>query len=123
MNTPKGVRRHWGNGDGRFIYPPLSASVPGKTSEPVIAKPVSSIRWEMLREGIEDYEMLWLLRDLLRKKGDRLPAERRKEMENLLAVPPTITTNMTTFTKSPKPIYEHRSKVAEAIEELSAAEP
>ncbi|HPU07863.1 MAG TPA: DUF4091 domain-containing protein [Thermogutta sp.] len=122
-STPKGVRRHWGNGDGRFIYPPLSASVPGKTSEPVIAKPVSSIRWEMLREGIEDYEMLWLLRDLLRKKGDRLPAERRKELENLLAVPPTITTNMTTFAKSPKPIYEHRSKVAEAIEKLSAAEP
>ncbi len=121
-STPKGVKRHWGNGDGRFIYPPLSASVPGKTSEPVIAKPVSSIRWEMLREGIEDYEMLWLLRDLLRQKGDRLAAERRKELENLLVVPPDITTNMTTFTKSPKPIYEHRRKVAEAIEELSAAE-
>lgn len=121
-STPKGVKRHWGNGDGRFIYPPQIASVPGKTSGPVIAKPVSSIRWEMLREGIEDFEMLWLLRDLLKQKGSRLSSERRKAIEALLTVPPEITTDMTTFTKSPKPIYDHRSKVAQAIEELITLE-
>lgn len=117
-STPKGVKRHWGNGDGRFIYPPLAASVPGKTTEPVIAKPVSSIRWEMLREGIEDFEMLWLLRELLSQKGSRLSAESRQEIGALLTVPPEITSDMTTFTKSPRPIYEHRSKVAQAIETL-----
>lgn len=121
-STPRGVKRHWGNGDGRFIYPPLIASVPGKTSEPVIAKPVSSIRWEMLREGIEDFEMLWLLRDLLHKKGPRLSAEQRKRIEALLVVPAEITSDMTTFTKSPKPIYNQRNKVAQAIEELITLE-
>jgi len=121
-STPKGVKRHWGNGDGRFIYPPLSASVPGKTPQPVVAKPVSSIRWEMLREGIEDFEMLWLLRDLLEKKETRLSPDRRKEFAELLTVPPNITSDMTTFTKSPKPIYEHRRKVAQAIEELMRLE-
>jgi len=121
-STPKGVKRHWGNGDGRFIYPPLSASVPEKTSQPVIAKPVSSIRWEMLREGIEDFEMLWLLRDLLNKKGTRVSPDRRKELAELLTVPPEITSDMTTFTKSPKPIYEHRRRVAQAIEELMTLE-
>ena len=52
--------------------PPRRAS---RASEPVIEPPVSSIRWEMLREGIEDYEFLWLLRDLIAKKRSSLPAE------------------------------------------------
>jgi hypothetical protein len=43
--------------------------VPGKSgSDPVIEPPVSSIRWEMLREGVEDYEMLYLLRQRLAEK-------------------------------------------------------
>ena len=30
-------KRYWGNGDGRFLYPPLAAAVPGKSGgEPVI---------------------------------------------------------------------------------------
>ena len=47
-------------------------------SEPVVEPPVSSIRWEMLREGIEDYEYLWLLGDLISKKRSSLTAEQLK---------------------------------------------
>ncbi len=44
-STPAGTRLHWGNGDGRFLYPPLAAATPGAAGhEPVIAPPVSSIR-------------------------------------------------------------------------------
>ncbi len=32
-------RRHWGNGDGRFVYPPLAAAVPGAGGKPVIEPP------------------------------------------------------------------------------------
>ena len=36
--------------------------------------PVSSIRLEMLRDGLEDYEYLCVLRQLLAKKRDTLSA-------------------------------------------------
>lgn len=118
-STPRGVRRYWGNGDGRFIYPPLAAAVPGKSgSEPVIAPPVSSIRWEMIREGVEDYEYLYMLRELIDKNRDRLTEDEIRGYQSLLAVPAAITTDMTTFTTDPTPIYKHRRAVAEAIEAL-----
>ena len=82
----------------------------------MIEPPVSSIRWEMLREGIEDYEFLWLLRDLIDKKRASLTAEQVKAYESLLEVPEAITRNVTTFTTDPAPIYARRAAVAEAIE-------
>lgn len=118
-STPKGVKRHWGNGDGRFLYPPLSARVPGgNNGQPILDPPVSSIRWEMLREGIEDYEMLYLLRELLRNHGSRLSAEQRSRYQSLLEVPPEITRDMTTFTTDPRPIHARRAAVAKAIESI-----
>jgi hypothetical protein len=117
--TPKGTKQFWGNGDGRFLYPPESAAVPGHAgSGPVIEPPVSSIRWEMLREGIEDYEYLYLLRELLAKRRGSLPAEQVKQYEELLTVPEAITRDMTTFSTDPAPIYARRKAIAEAIERL-----
>ena len=113
-------KKTWGNGDGRFLYPPLAAATPGASgSGPVIEPPVSSIRWEMLREGIEDYEYLWLLRDLIAKKRPQLTAEQTKTYQSLLKVPEGITRDMTTFTTDPQPIYARRTAIAEAIEQLS----
>jgi hypothetical protein len=118
-STPRGVKRFWGNGDGRFLYPPLAASVPGKSGDgPVIAPPVSSIRWEMLREGVEDYEYLYLLRELLAKKRDLLTHEQTQQYAGLLEVPPEITSGMTDFTTDSQPLYQRRRAVAEAIEQL-----
>ncbi len=118
-STPQGTKRYWGNGDGRFIYPPQSAAVPGKSGPaPVIEPPVSSIRWEMLREGIEDYEYLYLLRELLTKRRGSLKPEQVQEYEALLRVPESITKDMTSFTTDPSPIYARRAEVARAIEHL-----
>jgi hypothetical protein len=118
--TPRGTKSYWGNGDGRFLYPPEAAAVPGLSGPgPVLEPPVSSIRWEMLREGVEDYEFLWLLRDLLAKKRDRMTAEEVKHCQSLLDVPAAITKDMTTFATDPAPIYARRAAVAEAIEKLS----
>lgn len=112
--------RRWGNGDGRFLYPPEAAAVPGVAGPgPVIEPPVSSIRWEMLREGIEDYESLWLLRDLIARRRAALPADEVQRLEALLVVPAAITTDMTAFATDPAPIYTHRAAVAQAIERLS----
>ena len=85
---------------------------------PILDGPVSSIRWEMLREGIEDYELLWLLRDRLTQRRADLAPDRIREIESLLEVPESITTNMTTFTADPAPILERRAAIAKAIESL-----
>jgi hypothetical protein len=116
-STPEGTKRFWGNGDGRFIYPPRRAATP--SDEPVLDGPVSSIRWEMLREGIEDYEMLYRLRELLQEKGGKIPPKQRKAYRKLLEVPDSISEELTSFSKHPGPIYAHRAKVAQAIEHLS----
>jgi len=116
-STPKGVKRPWGNGDGRFIYPP-EAAADAHPPGPVLDGPVDSIRWEMLRDGIEDYEYLVLLRRLVKEKGERLDATKRTEFTALLEVPAEITKDMTTFTKDPAPIERRRHAVARAIETL-----
>jgi len=116
-STPKGVKRPWGNGDGRFIYPP-EAAADAHPAAPVLDGPVDSIRWEMLRDGLEDYEYLAILRRLLAEKGDRLDAGKRAEFTALLDVPDDITTDMTTFTKDPAPIERRRLAIARAIETL-----
>jgi hypothetical protein len=118
-STPKGAKLPWGNGDGRFVYPPLAAAVPGKTAGPVLEPPVSSIRWEMLREGVEDYEYLVLLRDLLDRHRNRLSPDQVRQYEALLEVPPEITQDMTHFTTDPRPIHHRRVQIAQAIETLS----
>lgn len=110
-----GTKNFWGNGDGRFYYPPLSCAQPSKT--PCFEEPVPSIRLEMIREGIEDFEMLYLLKEKL-AENKTISAEQRTEFEKLLVVPSEITVNMTEFSTSPLPIYRHRAKVAQAIETL-----
>lgn len=117
-STPAGEKRPWGNGDGRFIYPPLAAA-DANPSGPVLNGPVDSIRWEMLRDGIEDYEYFVLLRDLIETKGDRLSAAQKDAYTALLEVPEEITKDMRTFTADPTPIERRRDAVAQAIGELS----
>jgi len=84
--------------------------------------PVNSIRWEMLREGIEDYEYLWLLADKVNKlkikQSMEVASPLLEEAAKLLEVPSNITAGMTEFTFDPKPIYKHRESVARMIEML-----
>jgi len=109
--------QRYGNGDGRFIYPPL-ACADGRPSRPVMDAPVDSIRWEMLRDGIEDYEYLAMLKRAIAERGANLPKEDRARAEALLEVPAEITSDTTTFTKSPAPIESRRDAIAREIEAL-----
>ena len=117
-STPKGEKRPWGNGDGRFIYPPEVAA-DANPSGPVLEGPVDSIRWEMLRDGIEDYEYLVMLKKLIEINKDKLDTGRLRKYNALLAVPGDITRDMTTFTKDPAPIEAYRDRIARAISELN----
>ncbi|MBI2432713.1 MAG: DUF4091 domain-containing protein [Candidatus Hydrogenedentes bacterium] len=116
-DTQKGQKIPWGNGDGRFIYPPLAAAN-GKPSAPELDGPVDSIRWEMLRDGIEDYEYMHMLQQLFEGRRETLSVEERSRIEKVLEVPASITMDMTTFTQDPGPIEQHRLAVAAAIEQL-----
>ena len=113
-----GMRRPWGNGDGRFLYPP-EAAANGNPAAPVFDPPVDTIRIEMLRDGIEDYEYMVTLKRLLAEKGAALDAAKKAEYEGLLTVPADISESITEFTKDPAPIEVHRHKVAAAIEVLN----
>ena len=117
-SAPKGAKKPWGNGDGRFIYPP-EAAANAHPDRPVFQGPVESIRWEMLREGIEDYEYLAILKRLLEAKKTKLTAQQRQKYAALLVVPEVITRDMTTFTRDPAPIEARRDELARAIAQLS----
>ena len=117
-STPKGEKRPWGNGDGRFIYPPEAAADAHPTG-PVLEGPVDSIRWEMLRDGIEDYEYMVILKKIIEANKAKLDAARLQTYNALLEVPEDVTKDMTTFTKDPAPIEVQRDRIARAISELS----
>ncbi len=113
-STPSGLRIPWGNGDGRFIYPP-EAAADGCPAQPVLDDPVDSIRFEMLRDGIEDFEYMAMLDRLARA----IPEPERAPYATLLVVPDAVSRDLTHFTKDPAPIEAHREAVARAIETLS----
>jgi hypothetical protein len=52
-----------GNGDGFMFYPPQDSTIAFDACNAQSNRLVSSIRWELLREGMEDYEYLWLLNE------------------------------------------------------------
>ncbi|OGV74537.1 MAG: hypothetical protein A3K19_08480 [Lentisphaerae bacterium RIFOXYB12_FULL_65_16] len=115
--TPAGTKSPWGNGDGRFLYPPEAAGS-GVQAETVLDGPVDSQRWEMLRDGIEDYEYFAILQRLLAAKRDRLAAGEIERYEALLKVPDAISTDLTHFTTDPAPVEQRRAEVARGIMDL-----
>ncbi len=115
--APLQKRQGWGNGDGRFLYPP-EACANGRPAAPVLDAPVDSIRWEMLRDGLEDYEYLVMLRSAL-EQHKKLPEAKRRAYEALLEVPPDISRSMTDFARDPAPIEQRRDAIARALAELN----
>jgi len=116
-STAKGNMLPWGNGDGRFLYPPEPAAS-GRPRAPVLEGPVDSIRWEMLRDGVEDYEYFAILERLLTEQGDGLKPAERQQYEALLQVPAAVSADLTRFARDPAPIEAHRDQLARAIEQL-----
>jgi len=107
----------WGNGDGRFLYPPRTD--PNRTAPASLDDPINSIRWECLRDGMEDYEYLWLLEGLTQRiQAKRGETSQVREARQLLVVPPQISKDLTHFTADPRPLLQHRDRVAQMIEKL-----
>ncbi len=115
--TPKGAKLPWGNGDGRFLYP--ARRDPNTATEPYLGDPISSVRWEALRDGMEDYEYFILLQRLINEKSAKIPAKLKADAKNLLIVPEKISKDLVTFTTDPRLMLRHRDKIAKMIERLS----
>ncbi|MFQ6098032.1 MAG: DUF4091 domain-containing protein, partial [Armatimonadota bacterium] len=86
-----------GNGDGSLLYF-------GRDG------PVNSIRWEIVRDGIEDYDYLALLRDTLPRLRGRL----RREVQRALDVS-DITPSWTEYTENPQDIEARRIALGQLI--------
>ena len=117
--VPFGQVNHWGNGDGRFLYPPNRD--PGNDKTKYLCGPVDSVRWEILREGIEDYEYFVLLEKAVKDaKGKSKLKAAAADAAKLLDFPATIFTTGEEYTKDPLVLLTLRARVAEAIEKLTA---
>jgi hypothetical protein len=116
--VPYGQVNPWGNGDGRFLYPPNRD--PGRDRTKYLTGPVNSIRWEILREGIEDYEYFTLLERAVRAAKARAAAE-AEPAGALLSFPGTLFKSGREYTKDPAVLLAYRATIARAIEKLAAA--
>jgi hypothetical protein len=80
---------YWGNGDGRFLYPPRRE--PDQAETPSFDPPVNSVRWENLRDGMEDYEYFWLLQQAIQRAASAHGEnDLLKEARGLLTVPAEV---------------------------------
>jgi hypothetical protein len=107
----------WGNGDGRLLYPPTK-ELPGK---PMVCGPINSIRFEMLREGLEDREYFWLLSQAIekaKKKGDSSDAHAIAEGEKTMRIADRLVRSLIDYETDPKQLYDARSEIAGTITRL-----
>ena len=113
MSQPDHRKWNWGNGDGHLLYP--ATRTPSKT---FIAKgPVDSIRWETIRDGIEDWDYFRILKDRI----DAAPASKRnsteyKPAQDALARVNGCIRSFTDYCKDPAEAESIRFAVAKAIE-------
>lgn len=94
------------NGDGYLIYPGPDGT------------PIGSVRFEMVRDGIEDYEYFYRLRELLREHGERVPAPLRAQAEDELAVDPRVMADYQNYTEDPAVLAAARERVGDLIEAI-----
>jgi hypothetical protein len=89
------------NGEGCVFYP--GDYTKRYTGQPNVDGPVSSIRFELLREGMEDYEYLWMLKD----SGKKDFAD--QQVRNLVI-------DVSAFSRNVEELYSTRKAMARALE-------
>ncbi len=83
--------------------------------------PVDSIRWENIRDGIEDYDYLVLLRErteaLRQKGGDAGLLARAQAAANLK----TLVPDLLSYPRTPSALLIKRAEIGDVLDELGAA--
>ena len=94
-----------------MFYPPIDATVAFDPCTKQSNRLVSSIRWELLREGMEDYEYLWLLNRSYPQIG---VTSRADELAR------KFISSRTRFSRVPTELYKTRATIAAGINAQSA---
>lgn len=92
------------NGDGFLLYPGPNG-------------PVNSMRWEIIRDGIEDYDYLVIFRELMKKAEQSDNAallQKAQAAYNLKDVVP----DLVTYPRDPNVLIAKREAIAKAIVEM-----
>lgn len=85
-------------------------------------RPVASMRLENVRDGMEDYEYLHMLRELATKlKASGKASDLVKQAEALLNLEPEIIVHASSFVKDPAVLVGRRNAIGEMIVKLKAA--
>lgn len=96
----------WANGDGNLIYPGVDG-------------PLSCIRLENIRDGLEDYEYLYILAERVKRVAELPPNAARDEfLKNaraLLAIPDSLVRTVVEYTTDPAELSAWRFQMAKAI--------
>ncbi|MGL6178332.1 MAG: glycoside hydrolase domain-containing protein [Tannerellaceae bacterium] len=108
----QGKQTVWGNGDGRMFYPE-NRDV-NNDKHVYNNEAVPSVRLETLRDGIEDYEYMMKLEQLI-QEAPKSKASQVAKAKKLLSIPKSIYTDEQTYNKDPQAILQYRKKLAEAI--------
>lgn len=91
------------NGEGYFVYP-------GPNGEPL-----SSIRFENIRDGIEDWESIYILKDLSKKIDDE---KEKKVVEDILKEIKQLVPEEYNYDPDPQHLLLLREKIGDEIEKL-----
>jgi hypothetical protein len=94
------------NGDGYLLYPGADG------------KPLSSIRLEALRDGLEDYEYLWTLNSLVQRADQRKLKAAAVEVARRLLSMDGLIRETGSFSPNPEKYVAYRRKLAVAITTL-----
>lgn len=95
-----------GNGDGFMFYPPRDGTIAFNACDAQSNRLVPSIRWELLREGMEDYEYFWILN----KGNPRIGVSNAAD-----ALIGKFVSSRTLFSRVPIDLYQTRADIAATI--------
>lgn len=103
----------WANprGDGRYRSGDLFIVYPGQ------AGPVNTLRWEVLRQGIQDYELLRMLREAIERaeQDGKDVSRQRRTLDNTVRAVAGDPEGLTTFTTDPDKLRRARRALLDAL--------
>lgn len=117
---PKGASCEFGNGDGRFFYPP-QRDPNGDTSK-CICEPIPSLRLEILREGLEDYDYMILLEKAIEQAGSKR-SQWVKKAKWVLSFGSEVFVNEREYTKDSRVLMTKRETMGELLHQFYDRKP
>jgi len=114
--TPKGSAAEYGNGDGMFFYPPNRD--PNNDKSKYLTGPVPSLRLEIMREGIDDYDYMMMLENCIKKAR---PDQQNlvKKAKQLLNFGADVFVDEKQYTKNPSVLQKYRLQMGDLLNAFS----